>query len=135
MSEPLSPEIQLGVAALDGEHSFQITLLRALKVASRAEDPNEALELIGQLDDFTNMHFLFEETLMIQRGYPEREAHRREHNHLIDELRQLRKAVSSSSQEGTPLEAADAIERWLLRPIRTFDRAFAAFIGPSSRIE
>lgn len=126
MSEPPV----LGVPPMDGEHSFQITLLRVLKKAAGRADKKEALELIGQLDDLTNMHFLFEETLMIRRGYPEHEAHRREHGRLIEELRRLRQAVASL-QEETSLKEAAEIERWLLHHIQTFDRALAAFIKPA----
>jgi len=131
MSEPpLPPESLLGVAPIDGEHSFQITLLRALKDACTRDDRKQSLELVNQLDDYTNMHFLFEETLMIQCRYPNHDAHRREHEHLIAELRALRGAVTG--QAGlAPLSAAGAIEQWLMQHIQTFDRAFAAFLEPA----
>ena len=134
MSEPpLQQEARLGVPQMDGEHSFQITLLRAIRDAAAGSDREQAVELIDQLDDYTNMHFLFEETLMIQRGYPDHQAHRREHDHLIEELRGLRQAVTNRVEE-TPLTEADAIEQWLLNHIQTFDRALAAFIVQPNQV-
>lgn len=129
MSDTSPPDVRLGVASMDVEHSFQITLLRALREAAVRDDRKHALDLADQLDDFTNMHFLFEETLMIQTGYPNHDAHRREHEHLIGELRSLRQAVLDESARA-PASAAEAIERWLLQHIQTFDRDFAAFIRP-----
>ena len=134
MSEPPLPqEIRLGVSQLDGEHGFQITLLRALEQAVARSERKEALELLDQLDDYTNMHFLFEETLMIQRGYPHHEAHRREHEHLIQKLRGLREAVVSTG-EAMQVTEAGTFEKWLLEHIQTFDRAFAAYITQSNSL-
>ena len=131
MTEP-PPDIRLGMAPLDAEHSFQITLLRALKDVCARDDRKKTLELVDQLDDYTNMHFLFEETLMIQTGYPSHDAHRREHEQLIGELRSLREAVLEESPE-RPASVANAMEQWLLQHIQTFDRAFAAFVRPAAR--
>jgi hemerythrin len=132
MTDPPPEQLRLGIVSLDGEHSFQITLLRALRDAAAGADRKQALELIDQLDDYTNMHFFFEETLMIQRGYPDHEAHRREHNRLIEELRILRQAVTAPG-ERAPLPEAGTVEQWLLRHIQTFDRALATFIARADR--
>ena len=130
MDEGGMPEgARLGVPEMDGAHSFQITLLRALKDALAGPDRKQALELMDQLDDYTNMHFLFEETLMIQCAYPGHQAHRQEHNRLIEELRSLRSVITSRG-EGERLTEADSIEQWLLNHIQTFDRALAVYVAP-----
>ena len=126
------PDVKLDVAPLDGEHGHQLTLLLALKDACAKDEKKRAAELVDQLDDFTNMHFLFEETLMIQTGYPSYDPHRREHEHLIGELRTLRGAVLDGQPQAVA-SAASAIEQWLLQHIQTFDRAFATFVKTAHR--
>jgi hemerythrin len=128
MSETEVPEgARLGISELDEEHGLQFRLLRALRDAFARSDRSQALELIDRLDDTSNMHFLLEETLMIRRAYPGHQAHRQEHDHLIEKLRALRSAVVSGS-EAEPLTEADAVGRWLLSHIQTFDRALAAYL-------
>jgi hemerythrin len=117
----------LGISELDAEHSLQFRLLRTLQDAFARSDRRQALELIDRLDDASNMHFLLEETLMIRRAYPNHQAHRQEHDHLIEKLRTLRSTVVSGSA-AEPLTQADAIAQWLLGHIQTFDRALAAYL-------
>ncbi len=126
---------QLGIPGMDGEHGRQVRLLRALQESFLFSDQERALELVDQLDDYTNMHFLLEETLMIRRAYPGYQAHRQEHDHLIEELRRLRSAITSGGQAEGSTEA-DAIEQWLFRHIETFDRALATYLAhPSGQSE
>jgi hemerythrin len=127
-----SPDVRLDVAPLDAEHDHQLALLLALKDACAGDEKKRAAELVDQLDDYTNMHFLFEETLMIQTRYPSYNAHRREHEQLIRELRSLRGAVIEGPVEAVA-SAAGAIEQWLLQHIQTFDRPFAAFVRTAGR--
>lgn len=132
LDRDIPEDTRLGVPEMDEEHSVQVRLLRALKNTVKRSEWKRAGELIDELDDYTNMHFLLEETLMVQRAYPGRQAHREEHSHLIEKLRSLRSAVASAG-EARQLSEADAIEEWLFRHIRTFDRAFATYLADQSR--
>ena len=128
MSEGRTHEdLELGVPEMDREHDVQVRLLRAVRDAFARSGHRRALELVDELDDYTNMHFMLEETLMIGSAYSGRESHQREHGCLIEQLRTLRSAVATGEAEG--LSAVDAIEEWLLRHIRTFDLAFAASVA------
>lgn len=128
MSEGQAPgDVALGVPEMDREHRVQVRLVQAVRDAFVRSERKRALELVDELDDYTNMHFMLEETLMIGRGYPGRQSHQQEHDRLIEELRALRSAVAAG--EAQRLSAVGAIEEWLLRHIRTFDRAFAAYLA------
>ena len=133
-------ELPLGVPEMDREHGAQLRILQAIREALAQSELGLAKKLMDELDDYTNTHFLLEETLMIQRAYPGYSAHRLEHDRLIGELRKL---GSDSGLRGTEkgVSHAKAIERWLVRHIQTFDRAFADYIngrkddrGPEPRI-
>lgn len=132
LEREIPEDTRLGVPEMDGQHSVQVRLLRALKDTLKRSEGKRAVELIDELDDYTNTHFLLEETLMIQRAYPDRQAHREEHGYLIEKLRSLRSAVASAG-EARQLSEADAIEEWLFCHIRTFDRAFANYVTEQSR--
>lgn len=131
MSEGRTPEgLELGVPEMDREHGVQVRLLRAVRDAFARSERGRALELVDELDDYTNMHFMLEETLMIGSSYSGRQSHQQEHGRLIGQLRTLRSAVAAERVEA--LSAADAIEAWLLRHIRTFDLAFAASVAAAN---
>lgn len=131
MSESQAPEgLRLAVPEMDREHSVQVHLLRAVRDAFACSERKRALELFDELDDYTNMHFMLEETLMIERAYPSRQPHQQEHGRLIEELRVLRRVVTEEEPER--LSAVDAIEEWLLRHIQTLDRAFAVYFAAKS---
>lgn len=121
-------DIRLGAPELDLEHDQQLRILRAIREALAQSELGLAKRLVDDLDDYTNMHFLLEETLMIKRAYPGYSAHRLEHERLIGELRKLGSVSALLGREGG-VSATKMLETWLLRHIQTFDRAFADYIA------
>lgn len=116
-----------GVPEIDGEHVMQIRLLLALEKALLGLNRTAALELMSKLNDFTDLHFNSEQTLMRLYAYSGYAEHAREHAQLLHELRGLSKRVASEETNSLPAEAA-TIRSWLITHMQTHDRAFAAFV-------
>ena len=119
--------IRTGIPEMDGEHAVQIELLRALEQALAAADQTKALEIIGQLQDYTSLHFASEQLLMRLHGYPAYYAHEQEHANLLDELRTLRGNIEAA-QPGSHHLIAKAITGWLVGHIQSSDQSLAAFL-------
>jgi len=123
---------------IDGEHRLQIDLVNALEDAlekGRAREESE--DILRQLDDFTNMHFMSEELMMRFHSYPETHAHADEHRELLEHLRTLRQRFGRDDVPLT-LETIRSLRRWLGAHIRTMDRKLAHHInqgkmGPDPR--
>ncbi len=81
----------------------------------------------ADLQDFTNAHFLAEQLLMRLHSYPGFEAHQREHDDLMEELRGLGETLLADDATD-PAEAATSLERWLIAHIQSEDQALAEFL-------
>lgn len=126
MAKDLPDVLRLGVAEMDTEHLLQVQILSAMLEAFADDDWPRASDLIRQLQDVTEAHFIAEQLLMRLHAYPGYAVHEREHDQLLDELRSLEESIVSGD---TGLSAAArSFELWLLHHIHTADKAFAAFL-------
>jgi len=83
-------EFSLGNAAVDAEHRQLIVQVNQLY--DQFALPMDALaieSLLAELQADISAHFALEELLMEQAGYAEYEAHRRDHERLLDEINDL----------------------------------------------
>jgi hemerythrin len=119
--------IRTGVPEMDAEHAVQIELLQALEQALAAADQTKALEIMGQLQDYTTLHFASEQLLMRLHGYPAYYAHEQEHGNLLEELRTLRANIEAA-QPGSHHLVAKAITRWLVGHIQSSDQSLATYL-------
>ncbi len=125
---PWGEGLEIGNPAIDGEHRLQIELVKALEEALRARDPApRAGEILKQLLDYSNVHFLAEDLMMRLHAYPAYEAHVQEHENLVDQLEELQRYFAAG--ELAPTRAlVEALKNWLAEHIRTMDRGFAVFL-------
>ncbi len=114
------------LAAMSAEHETQIKLLDDLGSAVSQGESNSGLRnLLNQLIDFTEMHFVSEQSLMRRQGYPGYEAHVLEHDRLIREVRRLEAALHDGGPAG---EVLPKLRDWLVGHIETADEAFVLYM-------
>jgi hypothetical protein len=67
-----SPALSVGIEAIDAQHRQLFSLLNGFHQAS-TDESDEALlrEVVGELIDYTKIHFAFEETLLARHAYPD----------------------------------------------------------------
>jgi hemerythrin len=131
MTATPAPEPAVTLEETESEHALQIQLLHSIEQALEAGDRLRALNLLAQLEDFSDAHFAAEQILMRYHSYPGYRAHELEHGKLLEELRRIRDRI----EEGGGIELvaeARAIRQWLMAHIETADRAFAEFVRGAS---
>ena len=74
-SDTMHQHAQSGVAEMDQEHALELQIVRSIQAALADSDHDKVSELLQQLEDFTNAHFLAEQLLMRLHAYPGYEAH------------------------------------------------------------
>ena len=127
MTSPETNPGTLGVSALDGEHRLQLDLLDALRQAVEAGRPSgDVAEILDQLVEYSNAHFLAEQLVMRLHAYPLFDAHVQEHDRLIAHGRRIRDAVSAGETQAT-VALLDELRAWLLGHIDGMDRSYAEF--------
>lgn len=80
-------KFEVGHERIDAEHRIFLNLIRALSLADE-DDSNKAriLRLLLEVEKYAEFHFISEENIMIDVGYPDYAAHRHEHLLLLSRL-------------------------------------------------
>ena len=124
--------VHTGHVRMDAEHQVELALLDALHEAvSRDLGPNRVAEVLEQLLEHTNVHFMSEQLLMRLTAYPQYEAHAGEHDELIVKARMLQSHVATGETKPT-LALIDSMRNWLVQHIDGKDRALAAYLSGHS---
>jgi len=92
---------EVGHARIDAEHQIFLGLIIDFKSAIDNDAPREKLlRILKEVEKYAEFHFVSEENIMIDVGYPEKEKHTVIHNHLLAELhdqnQQFKAKVSSA---------------------------------------
>lgn len=125
--------VALGHAGMDAEHSVELALMDALRDAvARDLGPNRVQEVLDQLLEHSNVHFMSEQLLMRLTAYPQYEAHALEHDELMSRARALQDRVAGVGTPGS-LEAIDEMRRWLVEHMERKDRALAGYLAEHGR--
>lgn len=130
MAKPSWSEgLEIGVAAIDGDHRLLVELVKALEDALALGAPRErAGEILEQLLDYTRVHFQTESLMMRLHAYPSYQAHVQEHDRLLQKLEEARRSFRGGDFS-VSRELVSALQLWLSEHIRTMDRSFAAYLA------
>ena len=80
----------IGIAEVDHEHRELIQLINDLHAAMGGDRSQERVEeFLGEILARISAHFALEEKSMETLRYPERAEHKRDHEHLLDEIRDI----------------------------------------------
>jgi hemerythrin len=113
---------------MEAEHRVQLDLLKAFQEALGRPDGGPAAEvLLRQLLDYSEAHFMSEQILMREHAYPGYEAHVGEHDHLLEELRQI--TLDRDRGDAARLrEKASRVQAWLSDHLRTMDHRLEEYL-------
>lgn len=122
----------LGVPEMDRQHQKLINIANDLYDALNRNEGTELLRgILDELTEYTVKHFGDEEKLMNDLGYPQLEAHKKEHEELtaqvIDFHEKVNRGKSSDFQGVT--EVMSFLQDWLIDHIAVSDMKYAEFMG------
>jgi len=121
--------LRTGIPELDVEHQLQVRLLEALRRSAAAgQDRAVQGELLRQLEDASNVHFMSEELMMRLHAWERYEQHTEEHRRLLEELKTVRVLFERGGPEAVNA-ALDRLQAWLGDHVRGMDRAFADYVA------
>jgi hemerythrin len=123
-----SKELELGIAEIDRQHRWLVNATNKLHDELSKGNPSPELvsELLSGLADYTVNHFVTEELLFERFGYPQAEAHHKEHSHFVDAVKEWKQKQAA----GLPLgeEILNFLREWLTYHILKTDRAYVPFL-------
>lgn len=112
----------------DQEHLIQLELLQALCDAATAGTPEPQLaELLQQLIDYSEAHFMSEELLMRMKSYDGYEDHISDHMQMMDTFAEISAAHANGNLPLLGAQAATML-KFIRQHIATRDQQFAEFL-------
>jgi len=122
-------DYRVDVVRLDTQHRRLFEQANAiLDAVEGGRGLTEVQTLVGDMLDYARYHFGEEETLMDGHQYPEAEAHRGYHRHLIERLERMRADVETASAS-QDLNLLPVLKEWLVSHILTEDRRYSGFLN------
>lgn len=92
--------LDTGVASVDKEHKNLVTIVNKLYHALGSSAPDQAvLDILGDLEDFTAVHFTNEEAMLHRLSDPWISEHLAEHQMFMDHLANVHKKYRHGSEE------------------------------------
>jgi len=129
----LEDSLKLDIPEIDSQHETLIGLINLLhKTMLQGADRSALDGLLSQLLEHTRTHFAYEEQLMSQYNYPGYEAHKSEHNRLMQHLVDL---VERYTNGELLLSFAVVLELkgWAVVHIEKSDKTLGAFLNNRKR--
>lgn len=122
---------ETGQPLIDAEHRLLVMLFRKLDVAIKTRQSHATLlRIVLEVRKFVDFHFVSEENLMRETGYPNMDAHQTIHSALIIELNQMTAGLAKHQEY--PEELLDFLNKWLADHIGGHDQKVAEHIRSSS---
>ena len=116
-----SPALAVGFGEIDRQHQRLIEIANELNAAMQGGAGATVVgQVLNELVDYTVKHFAFEENLMKQHGYHERDDHLAKHKKLIEEVSAYKKQIEAGHTNIT-IELRGFIRDWLVNHILKTD--------------
>ncbi len=123
-------DYRLGIPGVDEEHRTFFALLHAIEASVQDGDRLAARDALRNLRLYAEFHFSHEEEFLDAVGYPDLEAHRREHTEFMKDVTVL------EATPGVPSSVAVGLARtWLQNHILGTDRRYTAWLDSTEAVE
>ncbi len=119
-------EFETGIAEVDHEHRELVALINRLADDLAAGADKERVQaFLGEVFARIAAHFALEESVMRKHGYDEYEAHKAEHESLLDEIRDIMDAAEAGFSETLSATVGD----WFVGHFKTKDARLHRKLG------
>jgi len=119
--------LSVGIRSIDAQHRKLANMVNQLHDAAEQSGPQRPVqELIERLKAYAAEHFHIEEGYMQAFGYPDLEAHQKEHEAFCDAVQGFESACATGG--AAPAEVVDFLKRWLTQHIIDVDMQMGRFL-------
>jgi hemerythrin-like metal-binding protein len=125
-----SDKLSVSVAILDNDHKRLIELINELHDAMLAGRGKEALsKILDGLIAYTIEHFRREEGMLVNAEYPDLSAHRKEHEKLTQQVRDIQKKYLEGKSLMISMEVMTFLKDWLANHIQGTDKKYSVHLN------
>lgn len=124
------PSYSVGVPSVDQEHQEMIELINAAHAGLQdKQDPASIEAMLGEIHAGIAAHFALEERLMQAAGYAEYEAHKADHERLLDQIMDLMDVYAADPVEGEK-QLGERLSAWFGDHFASLDARLHGALGP-----
>ncbi|MCS7238262.1 MAG: bacteriohemerythrin [Thermoguttaceae bacterium] len=121
-------QYSVNVARLDDQHKKLFEILGSLQQAMMARKGTDVISsIVSELANYTKTHFACEEGYLRMYGYPELEAHKKEHEIFVEKIRQFQNDLAKG-QVTLSLNVFRFLVDWLKNHILGTDKKYVPFL-------
>jgi hemerythrin len=121
--------LSVNVAEIDLQHKKLIDMINELNNGMKVGKGQEVLgKIVGELVSYSVTHFQTEERYFDQFGYPETDAHKKEHAAFSEKAMEIKNKFETRSLM-LSIEVMDFLSDWLKKHIMGSDKKYAAFFN------
>ena len=124
-----SDNFSVGVDSVDYEHQNLMDMINM--IYSELEDRRDISEITQTISDVhaeISAHFALEERIMREAGYEEFEAHKNDHEDLLDQIRTMMDAIENDPETGLDM-LSEQLADWFSKHFATFDARLHSKLG------
>ena len=122
-----SNAMSVGHARIDDQHRILIDTINQLASADSLYNQFAVSMILDELLSYAAFHFEFEERLMAHAGYPQLEAHRREHQGFVNWINEYRDEYVKFGKRALGEPVLAFLKDWLSHHILEEDRRYCEF--------
>jgi len=123
-------EFETGIADVDHEHKELVDLINELHAQMREHaDEDTVRQFLGEVFARISAHFALEETVMRKHRYDEYEAHKAEHEALLDEIRDIMDDFEGGVYGAADEALATTVRDWFVNHFKTKDARLHGKLG------
>nr|NJM04866.1 hemerythrin family protein [Desulfobacula sp.] len=125
---PLDAKYETGVVWQDFQHKQLIDLFKKIREArAQKKDKNLFRYTLAFLAMYVNHHFSLEEEYMEKYQYPAKDAHHREHQGFVKEIKAFRDENTNYSEKASE-DLLNSMGEWILTHILEDDQKLGQFV-------
>ena len=117
----------VGNDLLDAQHKVIVGYMEKVRTVLLAgREAEEVFALVDRLDTYCKLHFLEEETVMAEMGFPDVVGHAAQHALFMTHLENF--VARYNEENGTKnIDELSFLKNWFLEHIEHFDRKYAEY--------
>jgi hemerythrin len=124
-----SNEYSVNIKQIDDQHKVLIGLINDLHDKMKVGKAKEVLgNILDELVNYTVYHFKHEENLFTSHGYSESESHKKVHQTLIQQVKDI-KANYDSSKTVLGMDVMEFLKGWLGNHILGTDKKYSSYLN------
>lgn len=123
-----SDEFSVNIESIDSQHQQLVEITNKFADGmQRGKGSRHMNEILNELIGYTQEHFVFEEKMLEDAGYPKLKQHQSQHRQLIQKIERFQYDYANSGKRIT-LDVRDFLKYWLTSHILKDDKAYVASV-------